>query len=94
MNMATFDGLFDPAKVAEKRRLDSEKREALARIKAWAEELLPELTLSRAESAEPERARPKAEGELPGRQTDLRDVALPGCRPSRTDKPEPSAARP
>ena len=40
--MATFDGLFDPAKVAEKRRLDSEKREALARIKAWAEELLPE----------------------------------------------------
>ena len=39
--MATFDGLFDPAKVAEKRRLDSEKREALARIKAWAEELLP-----------------------------------------------------
>ena len=40
--MATFDGLFDPAKVAEKRRLDSEKREALARIKAWAEEPLPE----------------------------------------------------
>ena len=40
--MATFDVLFDPAKVAEKRRLDSEKREALARIKAWAEELLPE----------------------------------------------------
>ena len=38
--MATFDGLFDPAKVAEKRRLDAEKREALARIKAWAEELL------------------------------------------------------